>query len=124
MTGRDKEFINRIQLQQLASGDPFADDFYYQVFSAIRQRAGLPPPGVNKDPLMEAKARDGDRNKRSNRREENAMHKMQQQVQRIVNDAKRRPKQTQCKWRYPDIVGPFTAVWSQFARSVFGRSIG
>jgi len=95
MTGRDKEFINRIQLQQLASGDPFADDFYYQVYSAIRQRAGLPPPGVNKDPLLENKTREGDRNKRSNRREENAMHKMQQQVQRIVNDAKRRPKQTQ-----------------------------
>ncbi|KAI8576924.1 hypothetical protein K450DRAFT_254253 [Umbelopsis ramanniana AG] len=96
MTTRDKDFINRIQLQQLASGDPFADDFYYQVYSAIRQRAGLPPPGSNKDPMMEAKLREsGDRGKRSNRREENAMHKMQQQVQRIVNDAKRRPKQTQ-----------------------------
>ncbi|KAG2181362.1 hypothetical protein INT43_008945 [Umbelopsis isabellina] len=96
MTTRDKDFINRIQLQQLASGDPFADDFYYQVFSAIRQRAGLPPPGANKDPMMEVKNKDaGDRNKRGNRREENAVHKMQQQLQRIVNDAKRRPKQSQ-----------------------------
>jgi DNA topoisomerase 2-associated protein PAT1 len=102
MTGRDKDFINRIQLQQLASGDPFADDFYYQVYSAIRQRAGLPPPGANKDPMMEVQIKDGgDRNKRSNRREENAVHKMQQQLQRIVNDSKRRPKQSQCKSLIP-----------------------
>lgn len=95
MTEHDKMVVNRIQLSQLASGDPYADDFYYQVYSSLRQRAGLPLQssiphngGGN--------ATEGGRNGNSRgRREENMMQRMHQQLQRIVNDAKRRPKQTQ-----------------------------
>ncbi|CAO3668976.1 unnamed protein product [Rhizopus microsporus] len=86
MTQHDKDLVNRIQLSQLASGDPYADDFYYQVYTSLRQRAGLPTaPAVNTP------------NERGNRgrRDDNMMHRMQQQLQRIVNEAKRRPKQTQ-----------------------------
>ncbi|RUO95526.1 topoisomerase II-associated protein PAT1-domain-containing protein, partial [Jimgerdemannia flammicorona] len=112
MTQHDKDFIHRIQLSQLASDDPYSDDFYYQVYSAIRQRAGFtmgpPPAGALVPGMMNA---DGNNNTGrfggggggrqgygphgGGRREENAMWKMQQHVQRIVSDAKRRPKQTQ-----------------------------
>lgn len=117
MTQHDKDLINRIQLSQLASGDPYADDFYYQVYSSLRQRAGLqlPPSSTNQaQPNNNAGAfsgaiagTEGERGERNERRErggdrrgrrggeENAMQRMQQQLQRIVNDAKRRPKQTQ-----------------------------
>ncbi|KAI8336242.1 topoisomerase II-associated protein PAT1 [Chlamydoabsidia padenii] len=85
MTQHDKDLIQRIQLTQLASGDPYADDFYYQVYSSLRMRAaGL---GGNKPTSNEPRGR--------GRREDNMVQRMQQQVQRIVNDAKRRPKQTQ-----------------------------
>ncbi|KAI8339561.1 topoisomerase II-associated protein PAT1 [Chlamydoabsidia padenii] len=85
MTQNDKDFIQRIQLTQLASGDPYADDFYYQVYSSLRMRTtGL---GANKPTSNESRGR--------GRREDTMMHRMQQQIQRIVNDAKRRPKQTQ-----------------------------
>lgn len=91
MTQHDKDVVNRIQLSQLASGDPYADDFYYQVYSSLRQRAGLP---------LQSAAHNGGNNtteggRGRGRREENMMQRMQQQLQRIVNDAKRRPKQTQ-----------------------------
>lgn len=107
MTQHDKDFIHRIQLSQLASDDPYSDDFYYQVYNAIRQRAGFPlgplPAGALVPGMMGAN-RFGSRqgyHSQGSRREENAMWKMQQQVQRIVSDAKRRPKQTQRKldWR-------------------------
>ncbi|KAG1595547.1 hypothetical protein G6F48_000617 [Rhizopus delemar] len=83
MTQNDKDFVNRIQLSQLASGDPYADDFYYQVYTSLRQRAGLPT----------ATQVTNERGTRG-RRDESMMQRMQQQLQRIVNDAKRRPKQT------------------------------
>ena len=35
MGSSDKDFITRIQLSQLASADPYASDFYAQVFSAL-----------------------------------------------------------------------------------------
>ncbi|KAI8989976.1 topoisomerase II-associated protein PAT1-domain-containing protein [Pilobolus umbonatus] len=88
MTQHDKDLVNRIQLSQLASGDPYADDFYYQVYSSLRQRAGLPS-------LQQQQNHQGETRGRGNRREELTMQRMQQQLQRIVNDARRRPKQSQ-----------------------------
>lgn len=38
MGNSDKDFITRIQLSQLATADPYASDFYAQVFSALRRR--------------------------------------------------------------------------------------
>ncbi|CAO3649659.1 unnamed protein product [Cunninghamella echinulata] len=89
MTQHDKDFIQRIQLTQLASGDPYADDFYFQVYSSLRMRAA----GINNNNANKP-ASNGTRNGRG-RREDNMMQRMQMQIQRIVNDAKRRPKQTQ-----------------------------
>lgn len=92
MTQHDKDLVNRIQLAQLASGDPYADDFYYQVYSSLRQRAGIP---LQSSLPHNGVSNDNGKNGSRGRREENMMQRMQQQLQRIVNDAKRRPKQTQ-----------------------------
>jgi DNA topoisomerase 2-associated protein PAT1 len=81
MTQYDKDYISRIQLSQLATGDPYADDFYYQVYSSLRQRAGLPT-------WQSTHTQD-------RRGKDNMSQRMQQQLQRIVNDAKRRPKLAQ-----------------------------
>ncbi|KAI8885035.1 hypothetical protein K501DRAFT_216361 [Backusella circina FSU 941] len=81
MTQYDKDYISRIQLSQLATSDPFSDDFYYQVYSSLRQRAGLP---------TWQSTHTTDR-----RGKDNMSQRMQQQLQRIVNDAKRRPKLAQ-----------------------------
>jgi DNA topoisomerase 2-associated protein PAT1 len=53
MGSSDKDFITRIQLSQLATEDPYASDFYAQVFSALsRSRmaaAGAGPGGPGMD---------------------------------------------------------------------------
>ncbi|KAI8637124.1 topoisomerase II-associated protein PAT1-domain-containing protein [Parasitella parasitica] len=95
MTEHDKMVVNRIQLSQLASGDPYADDFYYQVYSSLRQRAGLPLQSSLAHNGMGNTAEGSRTNNSRGRREENTMQRLHQQLQRIVNDAKRRPKQTQ-----------------------------
>ncbi|SAM02816.1 hypothetical protein [Absidia glauca] len=100
MTQHDKDLVQRIQLTQLASGDPYADDFYYQVYSSLRMRAA---GGGNKPT---ASTTNESRGGRSGRREDNMVQRMQQQVQRIVNDAKRRPKQTQGKYPHCVITPP------------------
>ncbi|KAF9417901.1 hypothetical protein BGZ94_009821 [Podila epigama] len=88
MTQGDKDFINRIQISQLVTDDPYADDFYCQVYTAIRnrhlQQMGIPG-------MMEPESGDGNRRRAGNLRTE---QRMQQQVQRIVSDAKRNPKRT------------------------------
>lgn len=87
MAQSDKDFINRLQISQLVTDDPFADDFYCQVYTAIRnkhmQQMGIPGN------MTDSGSNDGRR--RGNVRTE---QRMQQQVQRIVNDAKRNPKRT------------------------------
>ncbi|KAG0347878.1 hypothetical protein BG004_006674 [Podila humilis] len=89
MTQGDKDFINRIQISQLVTDDPYADDFYCQVYTAIRnrhlQQMGIPGG------MMEPEANDGNRRRGGNGRTE---QRIQQQVQRIVSDAKRNPKRT------------------------------
>ncbi|KAI9313294.1 topoisomerase II-associated protein PAT1-domain-containing protein [Dichotomocladium elegans] len=85
MTQYDKDFINRIQLNQIATSDPYLDDFYYQVYTTVRQRPGLPTWSA---------ANDGMRGGRG-RREEHGMQRFHQQLQRMVNNAKRHPRQTQ-----------------------------
>lgn len=89
MTQGDKDFINRIQISQLVTDDPYADDFYCQVYTAIRnrhlQQMGIPGS------MMEPESNDGNRRRGGNGRTE---QRMQQQVQRIVSDAKRNPKRT------------------------------
>ncbi|KAK8091166.1 topoisomerase II-associated protein PAT1 [Apiospora phragmitis] len=106
MTPHDKNFITRIQLQQLvsATGDPgeygtdasLAEDFYYQVHSSLR--AGRPNPNqplnnFAQTYLFQTGNRHG--NMRRGRGPENHMQRMEQQVQRAVEAAKNKPKNKQ-----------------------------
>ena len=107
MTPQDKNFITRIQLQQLmaASGnaddkDPaaaLAEDFYYQVYSQIRsgprQNPHQPLNHFAQTYLFQTGNRHG--TSRRHNRGENHMQRMEQQVQRAVEAAKQRPKNTQ-----------------------------
>ncbi|KAF9902220.1 hypothetical protein BX616_001999, partial [Lobosporangium transversale] len=87
MTQSDKDFINRIQISQLVTDDPYADDFYCQVYTALRNRH-LQQMGI---PGSMMDSGHPDNRRRGNGRTE---QRMQQQVQRIVSDAKRNPKRT------------------------------
>ncbi|GAA5939285.1 hypothetical protein JCM1841_004845 [Sporobolomyces salmonicolor] len=101
MSNSDKDFITRIQVSQLLTDDPYADDFYFHIMAAIklsRQNAMLAATG--QAPLMApgpsggaAADSAGQGNSNANRRptrRENAMNKMAQNVQRLVDSAKKR----------------------------------
>ncbi|KAF7732292.1 hypothetical protein EC973_005188 [Apophysomyces ossiformis] len=111
MTQHDKDFINRIQMAQLATEDPFTEDFYYQVFTSLRQRAGLPTWSTTHITGDTGKGGRG-------RREENAVQRMQQQLQRIVNEAKRRPKHTQGVVSLEGALGKITSLTVRNPRQV------
>ena len=106
MTPQDKNFITRIQLQQLmtATGnvneqDPdvmLSEDFYYQVYNQIESRPRLNPqqPLSNfaQTYLFQTGNRHGGMGRRMNRGGDTHVHRMQQQVQRAVEAAKLKPK--------------------------------
>ncbi|KAI6782803.1 DNA topoisomerase 2-associated protein pat1 [Emericellopsis cladophorae] len=108
MTPQDKNFITRIQLQQLvsATGNPaerdtdtsIAEDFYYQVYSHIRagQRQNPTQPLSNfaQTYLFQTGGRHGGL-RRHGRPAENHFQRMEQQVQRAVEAAKNKPKNPQ-----------------------------
>ncbi|RKP05710.1 topoisomerase II-associated protein PAT1-domain-containing protein, partial [Thamnocephalis sphaerospora] len=75
MTQGDKEYIHKVQIAQLVNQDPTADDFYCPASA----------PEVATRELVSGR----------NGRRETGMQRMQQQIQRIVSDAKKRPKTTQ-----------------------------
>lgn len=107
MTPQDKNFITRIQLQQLVSAtgnpaergadDSIAEDFYYQVFSHIRagqrQNPSQPLSTFAQTYLFQTGSRH--HNRRHGRPAENHMQRMEQQVQRAVEAAKNKPKNPQ-----------------------------
>ncbi|KAF1846655.1 topoisomerase II-associated protein PAT1 [Cucurbitaria berberidis CBS 394.84] len=107
MTPQDKNFITRIQLQQLmtATGNldekgpeaAIAEDFYYQVFSQIRgaprQNPQQPANQFAQTYLFQTNNRFGTR--RHGRGGDNHMQRMEQQIQRAVEAAKARPKARQ-----------------------------
>ena len=109
MTPHDKNFITRIQLQQLmtATGstndqDPNAvlsEDFYYQVHSQIRggprQNPHQPLNHFAQTYLFQTGGRHGGLNRRNNRGGDNHLQRMEQQVQRAVEAAKLKPKNKQ-----------------------------
>ncbi|KAJ3731787.1 topoisomerase II-associated protein PAT1 [Lentinula guzmanii] len=94
MTQSDKDFITRIQVSQLVSQDPYADDFYAQVYGAIvRSRMGLSAEdervlkfGASGGVALGAPTKGGNRRP-------NAMQRMQQQVERIVSNARKREEE-------------------------------
>jgi DNA topoisomerase 2-associated protein PAT1 len=104
MTPQDKNFITRIQLQQLMSATgnldekgveaQLAEDFYYQVFSSIRgaprQNPHQPANTFAQTYLFQTNSRFGAR--RNGRGGDNHMQRMEQQVQRAVEAAKAKPK--------------------------------
>ncbi|KAJ6037155.1 hypothetical protein N7540_001434 [Penicillium herquei] len=110
MTPQDKNFITRIQLQQLvaaagnvADSDPeavLAEDFYYQVYSQIRgaprQHPHQPLGHFAQTYLLQTGNRIGGHgNRRAFQSADNHMQRMQQQVQRAVEAAKAKPKNKQ-----------------------------
>ena len=109
MTPQDKNFITRIQLQQLmtATGntndhDPDAslsEDFYYQVHNQIRgslrQNPQQPLSNFAQTYLFQTGSRQGVVGRRSNRSGDNHMQRMEQQVHRAVEAAKLKPKNKQ-----------------------------
>ncbi|KAJ5832791.1 hypothetical protein N7474_001102 [Penicillium riverlandense] len=108
MTPQDKNFITRIQLQQLvaAAGNVtdsdlesvLTEDFYYQVYSQIRgaprQHPHQPLGHFAQTYLLQTGARFG-HGRRALQSADNHMQRMQQQVQRAVEAAKAKPKNKQ-----------------------------
>ena len=107
MTPQDKNFITRIQLQQLmtaagqaddqSSATLLAEDFYYQVYAQIRgaprQNPNQPLSSFAQAYLFQTGGRWGGR--RQPRGGDNHLQRMEQQVQRAVEAAKARPKTRQ-----------------------------
>lgn len=85
MTQSDKDFITRVQVAQLVTSDPYADDFYAQVYTSIRQRRGSMDGNAGKPGPPAA-----GQGHRGPHRRENAMQRMQAQVERMVNNMKNR----------------------------------
>lgn len=108
MTPQDKNFITRIQLQQLVSATSspndaspeaaLSEDFYYQVYSQIRgaprQHPTQPLGHFAQTYLFQTGNRAGN-NRRHQVNGDNHMQRMQQQVQRAVEAAKLKPKNKQ-----------------------------
>ncbi|KAJ2663768.1 DNA topoisomerase 2-associated protein pat1 [Coemansia sp. RSA 1199] len=111
MSRRDKEYIIRIQISQLLTDDPMADDFYSHMFQLSRgaaqsltQSPSAGPPTAHAQPMAHTQpvpqsvaAADlqgllGETPRVGRGQRSNTMARMQQQVQRIVNEARRRPK--------------------------------
>ena len=110
MTPQDKNFITRIQLQQLvtATGNPneqgtdaaLVEDFYYQVHSQIRggprQNPHQPLNHFAQTYLFQTGVRQGGAaGRRLHRGGDNHIQRMEQQVQRAVEAAKLKPKNKQ-----------------------------
>ncbi|RDW72520.1 deadenylation-dependent mRNA-decapping factor PAT1 [Aspergillus mulundensis] len=109
MTPQDKNFITRIQLQQLVaqagnmadtdSDAVLAEDFYYQVYSQIRgaprQHPHQPLGHFAQTYLLQTGNRVGGHSRKHGQSADNHMQRMQQQVQRAVEAAKAKPKNKQ-----------------------------
>ncbi|PKS09304.1 hypothetical protein jhhlp_003918 [Lomentospora prolificans] len=108
MTPQDKNFITRIQLQQLVTATGIAtedgeevslnDDFYYQVHASIRaghrQNPTQPLHNFAQTYLFQTGSRHSG-GRRHARAAENHVQRMEQQVQRAVEAAKNKPKNPQ-----------------------------
>ncbi|KAK3677866.1 DNA topoisomerase 2-associated protein pat1 [Recurvomyces mirabilis] len=111
MTPQDKNFITRIQLQQLltatggidnepGSEEQLAEDFYYQVYAQIRggprNGPGQPLNQFAQTYLFQTGSRYGyGRSRHHPRGGDNHVQRMEQQVARAVEAAKARPKNKQ-----------------------------
>ncbi|KAF9453519.1 hypothetical protein P691DRAFT_658313 [Macrolepiota fuliginosa MF-IS2] len=93
MTQSDKDFITRIQVSQLVTQDPYADDFYAQVYNAImRSRMGL----QTDERVLKFGSGGGvglGLTSQKGYRRPSAMQRMEQQVERIVSNARKREEE-------------------------------
>lgn len=107
MSNGDKNYVLKVQISQLVSEDPEADDFYYTVHSTLRGRTHVQQSlGHFEQTYL---SRPGQSNRRGHREKQNPMLKMQQQVQKIIASAKTRPK------------GNFLAVEGSLGKLSFSR---
>ncbi|KAK9235804.1 topoisomerase II-associated protein PAT1 [Lipomyces kononenkoae] len=92
MTSSDKNHVTRIQLQQLVTEDPFTEDFYYQVYTALHGpkdgQSGVSNTAIAEKYLNEY----GRRSRYGLRRQQESMQRMQQ---RAIAAAKAHPKHEQ-----------------------------
>ena len=93
MSQWDKNFIMKIQLQQMVTEDPYNEDFYYQVHSAITQRNNPHQPlnALAQTYLYQR----GQRSSGGRFRRVDPLQRMQQQVQQAVASARDHPKKDQ-----------------------------
>lgn len=93
MSGADKDFITRIQISHLVTSDPYTDDFYAHVFFALRggaRKVMVPDGSVEAIQQHKNAESTGKTTRRKLTRHENAMLRMQQQVERLVDNRKKR----------------------------------
>ncbi|ORY85705.1 topoisomerase II-associated protein PAT1, partial [Protomyces lactucae-debilis] len=90
MSNGDKNYVLKVQLSQLVSEDPEADDFYYTVHSTLRGRSSLQQSLGHFEQTYLSRAGQN----RRGRDNKNPLLKMQQQVQKVIAASKARPKST------------------------------
>lgn len=129
MTVSDKEFITRIQISQIITADPYADDFYAHIYFALRGRPIGPNPGLMgnapQQPLPptgpaatngngnnhDGRAGKASRNKQPKMNaQQKAMLRMQQQVERLVADRKQRIEKAATGTANPNLAGALGKV--------------
>jgi DNA topoisomerase 2-associated protein PAT1 len=94
MTQSDKDFITRIQVSQLVTQDPYAEDFYAQVYGAIqRSRLGLQSQDERVLKFGSGGGVGLGLPQKGNHRRPSAMQRMEAQVERIVSNARLREKE-------------------------------
>ncbi|GMM36993.1 Pat1 protein [Saccharomycopsis crataegensis] len=93
MTPRDRDFVTRFQISQIVTDDPYNEDFYFQIFKAIRSQNTHDGSlnSIAKYYLEHSGHRLGGKHKRA----DVALQRMQQQVSKAVTVAKERPKNSQ-----------------------------
>lgn len=99
MTQSDKDFITRIQVSQLVTQDPYADDYYAQVFASnLRSRMGM-DSGEHIVKFGKSGGVGMGLTQKGSGRRANALQKMEAQVARIVQNARLREKEKACGWK-------------------------
>ena len=94
MTQSDKDFITRIQVSQLVTQDPYADDFYAQVYGAIlRSRLGLQSQDERVLKFGSGGGIGLGLASKGGGRRPSAMQWMEQQVEHIVSNARKREEE-------------------------------
>jgi DNA topoisomerase 2-associated protein PAT1 len=94
MTQSDKDFITRIQVSQLVTQDPYAEDFYAQIYMAVmRSKMGLPEADARVISFASGGGVGVGISNRPNGRRAGAMAKMEAQVEKIVQAARLREKE-------------------------------